>query len=271
MSFIQEKLINLTIGVSKEYRLIQFSDVHAVTCRCFESAEAIEKAIKHENLWMKQRLDFAERFNENYDSRFLLSSLDCLDRLINYCNKKRPDLVLLTGDIIDYYSEANLDLLHRSVMKLTSPYLFSRGNHESPSDKFKEMCHGKGDFNYFDFGEFLVVSIDNAERTISQLQVDALRKMLALKKPMIFMMHVPIVNEYNEEEFKKLDAYYSIRASGCDETTKEFINLLCSSSEVRAIFCGHTHGAIYSLVAPGKPQYCCSSGLIGNVNMIIVR
>jgi predicted MPP superfamily phosphohydrolase len=49
------------------------------------------------------------------------------------------------------------------------------------------------------------------------------------------------------------------------------MDLVAESEKVKAVLCGHTHGAIFSFIAPGKPQYCCSSGLIGSVNKIIIK
>ncbi|MFH0993311.1 MAG: hypothetical protein V1761_03060, partial [bacterium] len=81
----------------------------------------------------------------------------------------------------------------------------------------------------------------------------------------------PIMTKYNEAEFIKLDSYYSMKSTDSDESTSRLIDLIGSRDEVKAIFCGHTHGAIASCIAPNKPQYCCSSGLIGSVNKIIIE
>jgi hypothetical protein len=177
----------------------------------------------------------------------------------------------LTGDIIDYYSRANYAYLIKSVNSLDDPYLFCCGNHEYPSALFQDLCQGNTDLNYVDFGEFMVVSINNPTRTITISQLRAFEKLLDLKKPIILAMHIPIMTKYNLAEFMKLDSYYSMKYNDCDEITRSFIDMVCSSSEVKAVLCGHTHGSISSLIAPDKPQYCCSSGLIGSVNKIIIK
>lgn len=268
MSFIQENIINVTIGVSKEYQLIQFSDVHVATYIPSDSTETNEKAITQEKTWVKQRVDFARKFNEFMNKEHMIPSVECLCKLIEYSNENHPDLVLLTGDIVDYYSEANYDYLKQSLSRINSPYLFSCGNHESPSSMFLEMFQ---ELNYVDFNEFIVISIDNSQRIIKESQVEKLEKLLALGKPIILALHVPIMTEYNETYFMKLDPYYSMKYNDCDDTTKRFIHLVQSSDEIKAIFCGHTHGAITSIISPNKPQYCCSSGLIGSVNKIIIK
>jgi UDP-2,3-diacylglucosamine pyrophosphatase LpxH len=56
-----------------------------------------------------------------------------------------------------------------------------------------------------------------------------------------------------------------------DTVTNKFIDLVSTTQEIKAILCGHIHGSILTMIAPDKPQYCCSSGLIGQVNKIIIR
>lgn len=271
MSFIQEKIIHIDLGISKRYTLIQFSDVHVSAYGQSDDRETIDKAVTQEKIWLKQRLDFAHYFNESVDSEQMLPSAECLSQLIDYANKNHPDLVLLTGDIIDYHSRANYAFLTESVKRLERPYLFSCGNHEYPSALFQDLSQDKNGLSYVDLGEFLVFSINDSARKIDRNQLEAFEKLLEHKKPIILAMHIPMMTMFNEPEFMKLDSYYSMKYNDCDEVTASFIKLICSCNEVKAVFCGHTHGQISSLIALDKPQYCCSSGLIGSVNKIIIE
>ena len=272
MSFIQENIMRLNLGLSKEYTLIQFNDVHAVTYdKELDDPETIDRAINREKSWMKQRVDFANKFNEPYNPEFMLTSIDCLNQLIEYANETLPDLVVMTGDLIDFYSRSNHDLLAKAIGKLVSPYLFSCGNHESPSEYFQDICQGNCDFQYVDLIEFLVVSVNNSTRRINQFQLESLQALLAMKRPIILVMHVPIMTEYNLDEFKRLDSYYTMKYDDCHETTQNYIEQVSSVDEVKAILCGHTHGTINSYISPNKPQFCCSSGLIGFVNKYIIK
>jgi 3',5'-cyclic AMP phosphodiesterase CpdA len=271
MGFIQENKIVIDLGTDKEYVLLQFNDVHAVSYDEKNDEKARDKAITQESLWMKQRVDFAKKFQEKYDSENLLSSKDCLNRLIEYANEIKPDLVLMVGDLVDYYSNANHDFLKESINKLNIPYLFACGNHESPSEKFQDICQGDCDINYVDFCEFIVVAINNSPRRIKQSQLNVLNNLLEYRKPIILVMHIPIMTEYNQDIFAKLDSYYSMKYDEDDTVTNKFIDLVSTTQEIKAILCGHIHGSILTMIAPDKPQYCCSSGLIGQVNKIIIR
>ena len=272
MSFIQEKTITINLRLSKPYKLIQFSDVHVATYnQQTDDQESIHQAINQEQTWMKQRQDFASKFNEPFDSKSMLSSVDCLNQLIDYANHEDPDLVLLTGDIIDYYSPSNYNFLIQSVKNIHAPYLFSCGNHEYPPENFLELCNDSLEFNMIEFNDFLVVSIDNSKRKITAAQLKAFESILERGKPIIIAMHIPMMTTFNFDEFSKFDDYYTMKYSDLDVTTNQFIQTVTSCEQVKAIFCGHIHGSMVSFVAPNIPQYCCSSGLIGYVNKIIIK
>lgn len=272
MNFIQEKQIEINLGLSGRYTLMQFNDVHLATFdRDKDDLGTINRAISQERIWMSQRIDFARKFNEHFASDTLLSSAECLERLIDYAIKNRPDLVIMAGDIVDYYSKSNWDFLVQAVSRLESPYLFSCGNHESPADFFKDLCQGNSYFQVADLGELLVVSVNNSVRKIGHSQLESFQKLLSQNMPLVLVMHVPMMTRYNKREFERLDAYFTMSYDDGDATTKEFMDLVAESEKVKAVLCGHTHGAIFSFIAPGKPQYCCSSGLIGSVNKIIIK
>ena len=44
-----------------------------------------------------------------------------------------------------------------------------------------------------------------------------------------------------------------------------------NNDNIKAVFCGHTHGASISYLNENKPQICASSGLIGFVNNITIK
>lgn len=272
MAFIQENTIHIDFGLSKTYTLIQFTDVHVVTYDLTsDDHQTIEKAKENERIWMQLRLDFAKKYNDTYDSNNLLSSKDCLKHLIDYTNSSSPDLVLLTGDIIDYYSPSNYDYLRKSVKNLSSPYVFSCGNHETPSEHFESICKENCDYSQFEFDDFMVISLNNSNRKIKSSQLNNLKMTLGKEKPILLAMHIPIMTSYNQHEFSQLDDYFSMKYNDCDAVTTEFIQLVSTSNLIKAVFCGHIHGSLISKIAPHKHQYCCSSGLIGHVNKIIIK
>ena len=84
-------------------------------------------------------------------------------------------------------------------------------------------------------------------------------------------MHIPLLTKYNEKEMEKYDSYFIINYKNCDESSKAFIDYVTNEPLIKAILCGHTHGASTTYINKNKPQLCASSGLIGFVNNIIIK
>ena len=271
MSFIQQKEIVLDIGLNKQYTIVHFSDVHVITYSDNDTKQEIEKAIKQEQAWFRVRKDFANYFNELCEDKHMIASTLCLDNLIEYNNNVKPDITLLSGDIIDYYSVSNYNYLKKSLSNINNPYLFSCGNHETPSSLYDELCNGNGQFNQIEFEEFIIVSLDDSKKKINENQLELLNETLKKNKPIILTMHIPLLTKNNIEEMKKYDSYYVINYADTDQTTLKFLNTVVDNPLIKAIFCGHTHGAGLSYVSENKPQYCASSGLIGYVNLIKIK
>ena len=195
MGFIQENKIVLNLGLSKEYRLVHFSDVHVATYDNLDSEEEVSKVIKQEQAWIDVRIDFAKHFNEICNSEHLIKSTECLANLIEYSNSVSPDCVLLSGDIIDYYSRSNYNYLKESLARLDSKYLFACGNHESPSSLYEKIYCSNPEINHLDFKEFLIVSLDNSNKAMSLRQLETLKELLKLNKPIILLMHIPFLRK----------------------------------------------------------------------------
>ena len=271
MSFIQEKIIDINLGLKKEYKLIHISDVHMVTYKDSDSKESIDEALKAEDLWYRQRTWFADKFNEPYNEPHMIPSLECLEKLIDYINKEEPNAAILSGDIIDYYSDTNYEALVKECAKIKPNYVFSIGNHEQPSSRFKALTNSDIALSILNLDEFKILSLDNSLKSVSIESLSRFKEELKDNKPIIVVMHIPISTQFNKEEMNKLDQYFIINEEDCDMITKEFIDLLVNNDNVKAILTGHLHGFSKTYYAPGKLQVSASSGLIGMVNKIIIK
>ena len=70
-------------------------------------------------------------------------------------------------------------------------------------------------------------------------------------------------------DMQKYDEYYTMKYS--DDKNEEFFTVIESSKNIKAILCGHVHGFGISYVTKDIPQYCASSSLIGQVNVIKIK
>lgn len=271
MSFIQENNIVINIGLKKEYKLIHISDVHINYYKSTDTKEQIEESKRCEKVWDKQKYDFANGHNEHYDDSHKISSTQCLDNLIDYINKAKPNCAILTGDIIDYYSVSNYEYLTQKCMEISVPFLFACGNHETPVNRYKNITKNEEGFMVYNFQEFKIISLDNSTKYVTNKTLELFKKELKDNLPIIVCMHVPLITEYNKDKMIRYGEYFSIDRNNTDETTKEFVDILINNDLVKALLCGHVHGYNESMFTLSKKQYCASSGLIGKVNNITVK
>lgn len=271
MAFIQENKITINLNLKKTYTLVHFSDVHLVDINNNESKEEQEKALQNEKAWYRVRQDFATFFKEKCLDEQMIPSCKCFDNLINYAIDIKPDALLMSGDIIDYYSKANLAYLENTLKDFKIPFVIACGNHEAPVNIFDRLTNNHSVFQVLDFKEFKVIALDNSKKVISLEILNKLKEQLNDNCPILLCMHIPVLTSTNEQEMQKYDSYFIIDYKNCDEITKEFLEIIYHNENIKAIFCGHTHGASVSDFALNKKQYCASSGLIGYVNLITIK
>jgi len=271
MPFIQENIIEIDLGLKRRYKLIQFSDVHISVYKDTDSKEVIDEAIRCEKVWDVQKYGFADSACEHYDESHKIPSKECLVNIVNYINEEKPIATIMTGDILDYYSESNYDFLLEQCGNLNYPFVFACGNHEFPVNRYIDLTCDEEGFMVLELMDFKLISLDNSTKRITKTTLSRLRKELRGNKKVFIAMHVPVCTKYNKEEMSVFDSYFLLDENDPDEINREFVSLLVNNDKIKALFCGHVHRYCESFFAPNKKQYCASSGLIGKVNKILIK
>lgn len=185
-----------------------------------------------------------------------------LPQWIAYANDKQFDAVLMGGDMIDYYSEANEAYLQEQMESFEMPYLFTLGNHDMflPwEDAIAEdaviydwFMDKNSAFQVLEYEEFVICAIDNEAYDVNEASLVAMKKWFEEKpdKPMILLAHVPF---YTEEDKQLLETSINVwgqplvigTGEGTRDTSavsREFLELILSEeSPVVAIFTGDNH------------------------------
>ena len=198
----------------------------------------------------------------------------CFAEIREYVNKTQPDAVMGCGDIIDFPSAANLELIDEFFNKECKNYVYALGNHDwnypktynsiynwlDNVPKFKVM---KGDNPYVqveDLGDVLLVAIDNQADRVFPETVKQFKKVVELGKPMILCMHVPVYSEKIGEEIMhderpernrllmmgvpddKAELVGNCLSCLANDATREFIEILHDpKTQVKAMLSGHVH------------------------------
>ncbi len=234
-------------GLQEEYNLLFLTDTHIALESLENSDEVINYAMQRAPLFQD-----AEG----------IPSAELYPSWMDYAVKEELDGVLLGGDIIDFPSLANVFFLQEQHAKLNMPYIYVLGNHDwtYPWDYMTEigkreylpmlepMMNGNTAIQSHDYGEFIVVAVDNSSGQINPEALEQYEVILQQEKPVILMVHVPLLTEsVLSKSMKEWDSEVVIgneEVGGIqpNDATEQFVTMTTSSeSPVELVLAGHVH------------------------------
>lgn len=206
------------------------------------------------------------------------------------------DLVALTGDIVHYPAEACIELVVDQVAALAKPALYTCGNHdvhfrdEPVSEEMRQAwlptlqpLHGADpDCSVQEIGGIRFVSIDSSMCQVRPNQLDFMAEQLRAGKPVVLLTHIPLsLPTLRSPTIAKMgapilmgdpdwsaDSRHDWQVSADTPTTLEFVQLIASSSNLVAIFCGHVHYAHADALNPRAVQYVGRPGYEGGRRLV---
>ena len=274
---IKLKEIVVEAGAKKPFSVLHVSDTH------------LTAAYPHEDKW-KQEMSRADT------PIFGAKQEEALAEAIAYA-KVHCNFLLHTGDLIDFVSEANLDLARRY---LPEGCLGALGNHEYSHYGWlvkKAGTAGPGHAEtrkmlarFFPFrmpmaakevNGVVFVAIDDADGTVSEDQVAQFRRIAAQGKPIILCMHVPFytpgicragkrwwkkgTDETNPE--LKLQDFQRQKS---DPTTRDFIEWLKGVPQLKGVLSGHLHMFAEDRFSPTAMQHVAAGSFSFLAQMVRV-
>ena len=259
---LKPKEIVIEAGAAKPFSVLHVSDTH------------LTAVYPHEDKW-KQEMSRADT------PVFGAKQEEALAESIAFA-KTHCDFLLHTGDLIDFVSEANLDLARRYLPK---GCIGALGNHEyshygwlvkkagtaGPGrDETRKMlskfCSFRLPMAAKEVNGVIFVAMDDADGTVSEDQVGKFRRIAAMGRPIILCQHVPFytrgicqagkrwwkkgTDEANPE--LKLPDFQRQRS---DAATCEFIEYLKGEPLLKGILSGHLHMFAEDRFSPTAMQY----------------
>lgn len=255
-------------SLRNEYRFWHFSDAHIAHAYPEDSEEAHALAEKQAACWATDGKPSSDVF------------LDVLEE----AKKHEAELLLMAGDCADYYSESNLRFLTENLEKAAIPVLYAYGNHEGASyvtnlgdprkfyPDYAGLMGETPNFQVKDFGDFVLIAVDNSDHNIRQEQLDRLKEQFTRGIPVILVMHIPLSTEAiipdMEAKWGRNPVYFMLGTDAEPETTREFCRLVTAEdSPVAAIFAGHVHFMHSGEFAPGRMQYTSAPGCCWDITV----
>lgn len=259
-------------GIKRSYTFYHISDGHVMLLNPDESESERQWAENHLANWYGGNGHPAEAMAE----------------VVDYIKEAGGDGLMIAGDCVDYISDLNVAAVKEQLARLDMDVLYVYGNHEGasytrtiPDTKvyypcYEDIMFGNPSYWVKDYGEFLVVGLDNSEKKITEKQMDFMKAQIARNLPIILLIHVPFFTDAIEAPVQKHwgeqgYVYFTFGNEESDESAKEFCRLVKDpESHVAAIFAGHVHFAHAGEFAPGRMQYTSAPSFSRYIRKVVV-
>jgi 3',5'-cyclic AMP phosphodiesterase CpdA len=232
---------------------------------------------------------YAKRMGFERSSK--ITAAEAFEKILALAVKEKPDLLLLTGDILSFPSLANVDFVKSRLDKANIPWLYTAGNHDwhfeglPGSDEAKRsawiekrllpLFNGENPlFHSRLVGGVRFVMIDNSTYNVSEEQLAFFRAEAAKGDPVVLAMHIPFwhpgggVYTCGSPDWGSAnDRIWKIEgrerwAERQSPSTFEFRKAVIESPSVVGVLAGHLHGYVLSSVS-GKAFVTADSSLEG--------
>ena len=160
----------------------------------------------HLDLIDERDAEHLERFKQRTRKLLDMPARERFDRLMEQARTMGVDAVALTGDIVHFPSQANIEVVAAAMEKTGLPVLFTAGNHDwhFPSLEgraelrqawwpvLSPLTGGKAEFRVWKFGGIRFVAIDNSTYQVTPAQLAFAKEQLALQEPVVLLLHIPV-------------------------------------------------------------------------------
>jgi predicted MPP superfamily phosphohydrolase len=260
------------IGLEKPFSVLHISDTH------------LTAAYDHEN---EKKRELRENRTTNFGGRQEEALRDTLDWAKQYV-----DYVVHTGDLIDWHSEANFDLVKKYFGE---GVIGSMGNHEFSTDMWlsdpkeeqteaykdntRDLLQSVYPFNIFLYSQVAhgvnFVTLDNVYGYVTDKQVKLFIKEVAKGLPIVLCMHVPFFTDniwratvrfwtdkgqLTYRELPKPTGDYMRQTE--DHVTRDFIQYLRNEPLLRCILAGHEHITVEDQFSPTCREYLVAGNFL---------
>ncbi len=254
-------------GLAKPFTILQITDLHA--CAVSEEEAAAMPTARYEYILPRIGLFSGGR---PYPSEASLPVL------IDYADEIKADLILMTGDIIDFPGETNFALLEREIARSRVPVLYILGNHDwsfaddyhTPSaaasylPRMDALSGGDHHIACFETEQIVVCAVDDQLDRVSAETVDAYfsvaERARASGKALVLAMHIPLqVDSLVEDTVRVWRRNLCIgrgAMGGNHPDTLRFFDAVTESTDHApdVVITGHLHFSHEDVFPNGVPQ-----------------
>ncbi|MBR0509251.1 MAG: metallophosphoesterase [Clostridia bacterium] len=273
------KLVKSTvrIGLEKPVKLLHVTDSHVAL------ADERDDERKHA---------LAKRLGSPDKEKYLWEHIAYAD--------ENCDLLVHTGDLMDFVSHANVDFA-RNIVKRENVF-FIAGNHDYSQyvgeawednayrmNSYMQMGGGLGVPMFFNnrvVGGVNIVGVDNSYYLFEDWHLWRLKREVAKGLPVVLAFHDPLFEESLYQEHRKRLPHEPTYLVGCDEEhllaysefravqqrpdapTLRFIEYVKNEPAIKAILTGHLHFSFESSITPTLMQFVTGGAYEGTAREV---
>lgn len=244
-------------NIKNEYKIAWVSDLHMMHP---------DQPVINTAWYNRQGITFEQR-NSVFNNSYLI-----LDNIINCLKGNDFDAIVFGGDIMDNYSDKNLEYLKRRIEGLSGKkVMFLVADHDYLTEmttnngvnKSASSIGVSGDIKKITIGKdgdsINLVGQNYSNEQISDSNVSTISSYLNETSNSLFFTHVPVesktqassMQEWSKDNHKSNlnkrpegDIYYWSNNSNIDEyknPSENYLNTLYNSNSLRGVFAGHVH------------------------------
>lgn len=266
-------------NVQNTYELLFLSDMHVLKVDETVAADKVEEARLRQDVMFRTRKGVA--------------SAEAWPKIASVLDSFAADGIILGGDMMDFTSNTNGEVLMEGLALIRTPYMYLRADHDlgvwysggalTTADAlvFHNIISDYQDMFVMEYPEFYVLGWNNST---SQLSEDGFAAALSIwnnGKPIILATHVPInsvIDNSLADTAASVDPQgrKKIWGDGClylpDGTTGAFLSMIYDeNSPVKAVLSGHLHFKHTIQITNNTIEYVFGPGFEGNIAKIVVK
>jgi 3',5'-cyclic AMP phosphodiesterase CpdA len=251
------------------------------------------------------RMDSAYKNPKHYLTGAEGTKENHFENILREAKEKNAELLVLTGDIINNPTIANVDFIKTKLDEYGIPYIYTSGNHdwhfEGMQGKQQEL-HTEwvtkrlnplynGDNPFYSshvIKDINFVAIDNSTYQVTNEQVEFFREQTRKTFPIVLCMHIPVyqpIAMQNKHVVTMADPRWNAQndngyeverrerwsENGNQRSTCEFLIEILSCQKLLAVLAGHVHKAMQNQISVSAYQYLTQASLSGAYRTVELR
>ena len=266
-------------NVQNSYELLFINDMHVLKLDESVVAESVDEIRVRQDVMFRTRTGMA--------------SAEAWPKLSSILDDFSADGIILGGDMMDFVSPANVQILSEGFSQITTPYIYLRADHDlgiwhsggaismEDSMALHTSVSSYQDMFVMEYPEFYVLGWNNSTSQLTNDGLDAALGIWNSGKPIILATHVPInsivdnslaevASNVDPENRKKLWGDECLYQP--DDTTGAFLGMIYdTNSPVKAVLSGHLHFRHVVQLTEQTVEYVFAPAFEGNVAKIVIK